>query len=74
MIKQDSYLKLLENLDKFDLVQLDMKQSQYYKESVEELADYLSEVYMRMCPENSIRERIEKMFENEWYNGSLYGW
>ena len=58
--------------------QLDMKLSQFYKECVEELGDYLSEVLRRNLPKKNfytaVREPIEKLFEIEWKEGSLLGW
>ena len=51
-----------------------MKQTHCYLQCMEEITSYLSDVYRRKLPHIDFKEPIEKQFELEWQNGSLFGW
>ena len=77
LIKADDYLTWIQNLDKFALVPLYIKQSSKYDNYVAELSDYLKDFFQRTQPLvdfKTIVDQTDEMFEAEWDQRSLFGW
>ena len=65
-IKADDYLAWLQNLEKFSLIPLYVKQSSKYESYVNDLCEYLKDFFKRTNPLvdfQKIHEQTEEMFE-----------
>ena len=74
--KFNDYLSYLSNFDRFEIIDIQTKKKQYYKQYIKKIYDYLFNFYKRSFPLadiNTVLDSITDQFEKAYEEGNIKG-